>query len=173
VELPGDEWGERRAGRGEGPEERGEGDLVGGDGGGGEQADGRGRVRRVEGERDEDGVPGEEAGLRDRVEHPAGVAQAVGAGVEGDELGGEEVGGRHGGGDEARVDLPGSGEVAGFRAELDEVTVRPRIRRHGGEPRRQLHPLLVKCSAPITRRRGHESFGLLAVTPTSSGPRVI
>lgn len=39
------------------------------------------------------------------------------------------------------MELAPSGEVSGVRAELDEVAVRPRVRRHGGEPRRELHSL--------------------------------
>lgn len=88
----------------------------------------------MERERDENGVPGEDAGPRDGVEHPARVVEARRAGVEGDELGGEEVGRRHGEGDKAGVELAAGGEVAGVSAELDEVAVRPRIRRHGREP---------------------------------------
>lgn len=41
------------------------------------------------------------------------------------------------------MELAAGGEVAGVRAELDEVTVRPRVRRHGGEPRRELHSLFL------------------------------
>ena len=55
---------------------------------------------------------------------------------------GEEVGRRHGVGDKAGVELAAGGEVAGVSAELDEVAVRPRVRRHGREPWRELHSLL-------------------------------
>ena len=60
----------------------------------------------------------------------------------------EEGGGGVGvGGEEARaereeVELAAGGEVAGVSAELDEVAVRPRVRRHGREPWRELHSLL-------------------------------
>ena len=97
----------------------------------------------MEGERDENGVPGEEAGARDGVEHAAGVVQVSGPGVEGDELGCEEVGGDHGEGDDAGVELAAGGKVAGVGAELNEVAVHARVQRHGGEPRRQLHPLFM------------------------------
>lgn len=49
----------------------------------------------MERECNEYGVPGEDAGPRDGVEHPACVVKAGCAGVEGDELGGKEVGRRN------------------------------------------------------------------------------
>jgi hypothetical protein len=98
----------------------------------------------VKRERDEDGVPGEEIGPGDGVEHLACVIDSPGTRVEGDELGGEEVGWCHGRDDEAGVELAAGGKVAGVGAALDKVAVRPRVRRHGGEPRRQLHSLFMK-----------------------------
>jgi hypothetical protein len=59
----------------------------------------------VKRERDEDGVPGEEIGPGDGVEHLACVIDSPGTRVEGDELGGEEVGWCHGRDDEAGVEL--------------------------------------------------------------------
>lgn len=56
---------------------------------------------------DEQSVPREDVLAGDFVEHPAGFAEAVRLGVEGDEFGGEEVVGNDGRQDYAGVELPG------------------------------------------------------------------
>lgn len=76
-----DECGQPRSGVGERLEERGERDLVRRDAGGGEEAGRVGGIGRVKRECDEDGVPGEDAGPRDGVEHPACVVKVGSAGV--------------------------------------------------------------------------------------------
>lgn len=92
-------------------EEDGKGEGVGLEVGreGGEESEGVGMGRSLCIVGEEHGVVGEEVWLGDSVEYVAGVEEAAGAGVEGDELGGEEVGGGNGVVEEAGM---GSSEEA-------------------------------------------------------------
>lgn len=73
------------------------------------------------------------------------------------------------------MELPAGGEVAGVRAALDEVTVHAGVRRHGGEPRRQPHPLFMtrEHSALLCFAGAGGRVSQFDLRPLDLNPRVI